>query len=138
MSHLLHGSLYNNGLPNRPPPCLPSQLPPVLLSKSHLSARGHSLGLPRMWQHHTISKVPHLTAPLNKHASESFTQLALLNPCIHKSLSICTQSLWPFIKFCYFQKLVSQIASIHTLFFLSFLPCVSYITSQIFYNTIPN
>ena len=46
-----------------PPPRLSSRLPPVLLSESHLTARGHSLGPPRMWQHHAISKVPHLTAP---------------------------------------------------------------------------
>lgn len=63
MSHFLHGFLYNSGSTIRPPPRLSSKLPPVLLSKSHPIARGHSLGLPRMWQHHAISKVPHLTAP---------------------------------------------------------------------------
>lgn len=63
MSHPSYGFLYNSRPANRPPPRLSSQLPPMLLSKSHLTARGHSLGLPRMWQHHAISKVPHLTAP---------------------------------------------------------------------------
>lgn len=37
-------------------------LPPVLLTKSHQTARGQSLGLLRMWQHLATSKAPHLTA----------------------------------------------------------------------------
>lgn len=84
----LYGFLDNGASSDGPPPRLSSQLPPVLLSKSHLSARGHSLGPPRMWQHHAISKVKHLTAP-HKHAAESFTHAQLLKSCMHrKSLSV--------------------------------------------------
>lgn len=126
-----------------PPPRLSSRLPPVLLSESHLTARGHSLGPPRMWQHHAISKVPHLTAPPlpNKHAAESFTHASplLLKPCAHEKFVSFTQDLYSFIKFCYFQRLLSQIPFIHTFppphppHSYSLLLCLPHY-SQIFYN----
>ena len=103
-----------------PPPRLSSRLPPVLLSESHLTARGHSLGPPRMWQHHAISKVPHLTAPPllpNKHAAESFTHASplLLKLCTHEKFVSFTHDLYSFIEFCNFQRLLSQVPFIHSL-----------------------
>lgn len=54
---------FPSSKPLRPSQAFALPLAAVLLSKSHPTARGHSLGPSRMWQHCVISRVPHVTAP---------------------------------------------------------------------------
>lgn len=99
---------YIDPPPAPPPPPPPPQPPeaessppsisspsraPVLLSKSHPTARGHSLGPLRMWQHRAIfqsATCNRTPRPPRRNTTVSFThaQVLPLKPCVHKGFGV--------------------------------------------------
>lgn len=120
-----HGFLCNSGVVQSPSPTpLISTASSVAVKISPLCQRtqpwpAENVAAPHYLQSATFNCPPPLQPPPTRQAwgrkLHTCTTATAKPPRIHKSLSVCTQSPRPFIKFCYFQELVSQIASIHIL-----------------------